>query len=92
MLKTSILPVLYDGVTTLYTLTQSYFITRLVTAHKTVPPVELFQFVPTKSLTEFNTALQEAGSEHREHLLGSENEDESDTNYEHIIAPPDVSN
>jgi len=58
MLKTSILPVLYDGVTTLYTLTQSYFVTRLVTAHKTVPPVELFQFVPTKSLTEFNTALQ----------------------------------
>ncbi|XP_021962531.1 mucin-5AC isoform X2 [Folsomia candida] len=89
MLKTSILPVLYDGVTTLYTLTQSYFITRLVTAHKTVPPVELFQFVPTKSLNEFNTALQEAGSEHREHLLGSESEDENDTNYEHIIAPPD---
>jgi len=58
MLKTSILPVLYDGVTTLYTLTQSYFVTRLVTAHKTVPPMELFQFVPTKSLTEFNTALQ----------------------------------
>ncbi|CAG7831134.1 unnamed protein product [Allacma fusca] len=90
MLKTSILPVLYDGVTTLYTLTQSYFITRLVTAHKTVPPIELFQFVPTKSLNEFNTALQEAGSENREHLLASESEaDENDTNYEHILAPPD---
>ncbi|ODN01352.1 hypothetical protein Ocin01_05324 [Orchesella cincta] len=89
MLKTSILPVLYDGVTTLFTLTQSYFVTRLVTAHKTVPPMELFQFVPTKSLTEFNTALQEAGSEHSEQLLGSEDSDDPETVYAHIIAPPD---
>jgi hypothetical protein len=90
MLKTSILPALYDGVTTLYTLTQSYFVTRVVRALKTVPPMELFQFVPTKSLTEFNTALQEAGSEHREQLLGSESDtDDQEQAYQHIVAPPD---
>lgn len=37
------------------------------------------------------TGFQEAGSENREHLLASESEvDENDTNYEHILAPPDV--
>lgn len=76
MLKTHILPVIRDGSdTSKYTLVQSYHVTRLVTATKTLPPMEVYQFVPSKTLNEFNTRLDEAGSEvHLELEFGDNNE------------------
>lgn len=81
LLKTHILPVIRGGNdTTSYTLVQSYQITRLVTATKTLPPMEVYQFVPSKTLNEFNTRLEEAGSElHLELDFGDDgNEDDDD--------------
>lgn len=63
MLKTHILPVVRGTDTSSVTLVQSYKVTRLVTAVKTLPPMEVYQFVPSKTLNEFNTRLDEAGSE-----------------------------
>ncbi|XP_052126800.1 uncharacterized protein LOC127748648 [Frankliniella occidentalis] len=64
LLKTHILPVVRGPQnTTLYTLVQTYSVTRLVTAIKTLPPMEVYQFVPSKTLTDLNTRLDEAGSE-----------------------------
>lgn len=78
MLKTHILPVVYGNETSSITLTQTYHITRLVTATKTLPPMELYQFVPSKNLKDFNSHLDEAGSElHLELEFGDEN-DETD--------------
>nr|CAG4643020.1 EOG090X017N [Ilyocryptus agilis] len=65
-MKTSILPYLKAGSTSLITLTQSYYITRVVVAVKTVPPLEHYQFIPSKTLTDISTNLQEAGSEHNQ--------------------------
>nr|CAD7406742.1 unnamed protein product [Timema poppensis] len=63
----------------LYTLIQSYHVTRLVTAIKTLPPMELYHFVPSKTLNEFNTRLEEAGSElHLELEFGDENDQDED--------------
>lgn len=80
MLKTHILPVVYGGVnTTSYTLIQTYHVTRLVTATKTLPPMELYQFVPSRTLNEFNSKLDEAGSElHLELEFGDDENDEDD--------------
>lgn len=80
MLKTHILPVIRGGSdTTRYTLVQSYHVTRLVTATKTLPPMEVYQFVPSKTLNEFNTRLDEAGSEvHLELEFGDNNEQDED--------------
>ncbi|XP_055532107.1 mucin-2 isoform X2 [Wyeomyia smithii] len=80
MLKTHILPVIRDGTdTTSYTLIQTYHVTRLVTATKTLPPMELYHFVPSKTLNEFNSRLDEAGSElHLELEFGDNNEDDDD--------------
>lgn len=78
MLKTHILPVVKAGNTSLYTLVQSYHITRLVTAIKTLPPMEVFQFVPSKTLNEFNTRLDEAGSELHLELDFGDNNDADD--------------
>nr|CAG4638253.1 EOG090X017N [Cyclestheria hislopi] len=95
MMKTSILPYLKGGMTSHMTLTQSYYITRLITAIKTVPPTDLYQFIPSKTLKDISTNLQEAGSEHNEHLLPgelefSENDEfEDDPNHEkRVPAPP----
>lgn len=64
MLKTHILPVFRDGDnSTMYTLVQTYRVTRLVTATKTLPPMEAYHFVPSKTLNEFNSRLDEAGTE-----------------------------
>lgn len=63
MLKTHVLPVVRAGETSSLTLIQSYRVTRLVTAVKTLPPADAYQFVPSKTLNEFNTRLDEAGSE-----------------------------
>lgn len=79
MLKTHILPVIRDGGnSTSYTLIQTYHVTRLVTATKTLPPVEAYHFNPSKALKEFNTRLDEAGSELNLELEfgDDENEDE----------------
>jgi hypothetical protein len=78
MLKTHILPVILHGGTDtkLYTLVQSYHVTRFVTAIKTLPPAEAFQFLPSRALNEFNTRLDEAGSELHE-LEVSENDQDS---------------
>lgn len=82
MLKTHILPVIRGGNdTTRYTLIQTYHVTRLVTATKTLPPMEAYQFVPSKTLNEFNSRLDEAGSElHLELDFGDDNENEDEDN------------
>jgi hypothetical protein len=78
LLKTHILPVIRGGSnTTRYTLVQSYHVTRLVTATKTLPPMEVYHFVPSKTLNEFNTHLEEAGSEvHLELQFGDDNDED----------------
>lgn len=78
MLKTHVLPVIQQGGTDtkLYTLVQSYHVTRFVTAIKTLPPADAFQFLPSRALNEFNTRLDEAGSELHE-LEVSENDQDS---------------
>ncbi|CAD7088345.1 unnamed protein product [Hermetia illucens] len=79
MLKTHILPVIRDGGNaTSYTLIQTYHITRLVTATKTLPPMDAYQFVPSKRLKEFNSRLDEAGSELHLELEFGDNNDEDD--------------
>ena len=42
---------------------------RLVEAVKTLPPMEAYEFIPTKAFTDFSNLLDEAGSEKREQLL-----------------------
>ena len=42
---------------------------RLVEAVKTIPPMEAYEFIPTKAFTDFSNVLDEAGSEKREQLL-----------------------
>jgi len=74
MMKTSVLPVLYGGDTSYYTLTQTYHIARVVTALKTVPPVEAFSFIPENSLHEYDGQLLGEFSEHDESLLPGERE------------------
>ena len=69
MLKTSILPIIVNGKTALHTLTQSFYVTRLVEAVKTLPPMEAYEFIPTKAFTDLSNVLEEAGSEKREQLL-----------------------
>lgn len=93
LLKTHILPVVYGGMnTSSYTLVQSYHITRIVTATKTLPPMEVYQFVPSKTLNEFNTRLDEAGSElHLELEFGDNNEQDDDEHPNAAKAfPPDL--
>lgn len=81
MLKTHILPVVHGiNDTTSITLVQTYHVTRLVTATKTLPPMEVYQFVPSKTLKEFNSRLDEAGSElHLELEFGDDNENDEDS-------------
>lgn len=79
MLKTHILPAVRANETTSYTLVQTYMITRLVAATKTLPPMEAYHFVPSKTLNEFNSHLDEAGSElNLELAFGDDNENEAD--------------
>ena len=69
-LKTSVLPLVLNGKTKLQTLTQSFKITRLIEAVKTVPPFEFIN--PTSAFTDLDNVLEEAGSEKREQLLPGE--------------------
>lgn len=100
-MKTSVLPYLKAGETSFMTLTQSYFVTRVVVAVKTVPPQDLYQFIPSKTLTDIATNLQEAGSEHvHERLLPgeleysendefSDDEDDAHRHEKRVPAPDD---
>ena len=95
MLKTHILPVIREGGnTTSYTLTQTYHITRLVTATKTLPPMEAYQFNPSKALKEFNSKLDEAGSELNLELdFGDDNDSDDDVQVrQELPADLDLSN
>ena len=87
-MKTSILPYLRGGSTSHMTLTQSYYITRVVVAVKTVPPPDLYQFIPSKTLTDISTNLQEAGSEHiNDRLLPGELEFSENDEYDEEDGP-----
>lgn len=90
MLKTHILPVVRDvNITSSLTFIQTYHITRFVTATKTLPPMDYFQFIPSKTLKEFNSRLDEAGSElHLELDFGDSNEDEDGV--PHRAFPPEL--
>lgn len=92
MLKTHILPVVHGGTnTTSYTLIQTYHVTRLVTATKTLPPMDVYQFVPSRTLNEFNTKLDEAGSElHLELEFGDENENDDEDGPRRVALPEDL--
>lgn len=92
LLKTHILPVVRQGTnTTSYTLIQTYHVTRLVTATKTLPPTELYQFVPSKTLNEFNSKLDEAGSElHLELEFGDDNEHDDEDGPKRVVLPEDL--
>ncbi|XP_071055827.1 uncharacterized protein [Onthophagus taurus] len=91
MLKTHILPVIKGGnETTSYTLVQTFHISRLVTATKTLPPMEAYQFIPSRTLNEFNSHLDEAGSElHLELEFGDDNDEEGDSRPKRIF-PADL--
>ncbi|CAL1689403.1 unnamed protein product [Lasius platythorax] len=88
LLKTHMLPVIYDGnSTTRLTLVQTYNIARVVTATKTLPPMEIYQFIPSKTLNEFNSKLDEAGSElHLELDFGEDDRDDEDAP-KRVVAP-----
>lgn len=90
MLKTHILPIVRDAnVTSSLTFIQTYQVTRFVTATKTLPPMDFFQFIPSKTLKEFNSRLDEAGSElHLELDFGDSNEDEDGV--PRRVFPPDL--
>lgn len=91
MLKTHILPVVRGGNdTSSTTLVQTYLVTRLVTATKTLPPMDAYHFIPSKTLNEFNSHLDEAGSElHLELEFGDNNEQDEDGQQRKSF-PPDL--
>lgn len=90
MLKTHILPVVHRGnETSSITLVQTYHVTRFVTATKTLPPMDVYHFVPSKTLKDFNSHLDEAGSElHLELEFGDEND--QDENSARRVFPADL--
>ncbi|CAG9856260.1 unnamed protein product [Phyllotreta striolata] len=94
MLKTHILPVVRNGNdTSSSTLVQTYLITRLVTATKTLPPMEAYHFIPSKTLNEFNSHLDEAGSElHLELEFGDQNDQEEPVRKVTLPADLDLAN
>jgi hypothetical protein len=92
LLKTHILPIVRGTNTSSTTLIQTYHITRLVTATKTLPPMDAYQFVPSRTLNEFNSKLDEAGSElHLELEFGDdENDHDEEDNPRKIALPEDL--
>jgi len=94
MIKRSILPVVQGDDTSLYTLSQTYTVTRIVTAIKTIPPMELYEFSPENVFADFDNLFEEAGSENRESLLPGELEFSDQDNFglegpsEIRVAPP----
>ena len=93
-IKKSILPVVMGDDTKYLTLSQTYSITRFITATKTIPPMELYSFSPEHSFTDFDNLFEEAGSENREALLPGELEFSDQDNFglegpvEHKLIPP----
>lgn len=88
LLKTHMLPVIYGGnSTTRLTLVQTYNIARMVTATKTLPPMEIYQFIPSKTLNEFNSKLDEAGSELHLELDFSEDDRDDEDVPKRIVVP-----
>ena len=79
--KKSILPVVSGTDTSLFTLSQTYSITKMVTAIKTIPPMELYEFSPEASFADFDNLFEEAGSENRESLLPGELEFSDQDNF-----------
>lgn len=94
MLKTHILPIVRGAnETSTYTLVQTYHITRLVSATKTLPPMDAYQFIPSKTLNEFNSHLDEAGSElHLELEFGDDNDEDGGTRQRRIFPDLDLAN
>lgn len=91
MLKTHILPVVRGGnETSSYTLVQTYLVTRLVTATKTLPPMEAYHFIPSKTLNEFNSHLDEAGSELHLELEFGDNNEQDDEGHVRKAFPADL--
>ena len=60
---------------------------RHVTAVKTIPPLELYEFSPSKSFADIDALFQEAGSENREHLLPGELEFSDQVGIRHHLLP-----
>jgi len=87
LLKTHLLPVIHDNSTTRLTLVQTYNIARVVTATKTLPPMEIYQFIPSKTLNEFNSKLDEAGSELHLELDFSDDDRDDEDAPKRVIAP-----
>ena len=64
MTKKSILPVIFgEDESSLFTQTQTYSVTRIVTAGKTVPPMELYECNPQQNFADFDALFEEAGSD-----------------------------
>jgi len=95
MIKKSVLPIVVGSDTSLYTLSQTYSVTKHVTAIKTIPPMELYEFSPEQSFADFDNLFEEAGSENRESLLPGELEFSDQDNFgldgptEVRVQPPD---
>jgi len=81
LIRKSILPVVSGTDTSLFTLSQTYSITKMVTAIKTIPPMELYEFSPEASFADFDNLFEEAGSENRESLLPGELEFSDQDNF-----------
>ena len=79
--KKSLLPVIFQDSSSVLTLTQTYSVTRIVTAVKTVPPMELYEFNPQANFADFDLLFEEAGSERRESLLPGELEFSDQDNF-----------
>lgn len=91
VLKTHILPVVRSGNdTSSTTLVQTYLITRLVTATKTLPPMEAYHFNPSRTLNEFNSHLDEAGSELHLELEFGDNNEQDEEGQRGKFFPPDL--
>ena len=69
LLKSSVIPLVIGDSTQAFTLTQSYQVTRLVTALKTMPPMEVFQTAPPGLLHRERPLLAQ-GSENQVDELG----------------------
>ena len=81
VVRESILPVIKGTDTSLFTLSQTFSITKVVTAIKTLPPTELYEFSAERSFTDFDNLLDGLGSENRESLLPQELEFSDQDNF-----------
>ena len=87
MLKTSVLPVVSSHLTHMNTLIQTYKITKIVNAVRTIPPNAAVDFIPENSLNEFNDKLLAEGTENDHSLLPGELE-HGENNEIRVTPPP----